>query len=136
MYRPAVSEGLIIFTTCPRFNPKYRDTGSPAWILINMFSFSLYLANSSCFSSGVITTCSGTNLFWKNCYSTNILLYSLKPHTNTCTRFHRNNNYSCSVILINSSDSKNCSKIYLGAMSTKDCFADGVIPAWTTTIAR
>lgn len=62
-----------------------------------------YRANNSCFSSGVITTCSGTN--------------------------------SCSVMLISNSDSKNCSKIYFGAISTNDCFADGVIPCCTTIIA-
>ena len=62
-----------------------------------------YLQSNSCFSSGVSTTCSGTN--------------------------------SCSVMLISSSDSRNCSKIYLGAMSTRDCFAEGVMPAWTTMIA-
>ena len=27
-YRPAVSLGRMIFTTCPRFIPKYRATGS------------------------------------------------------------------------------------------------------------
>jgi len=29
-YRPAVSLGRTIFTTCPLFKPKYRATGSPA----------------------------------------------------------------------------------------------------------
>lgn len=47
-----------------------------------------YLANNSAFSSGVMTTCSGTS--------------------------------SCSVMLISSSDSKNCSRMYFGAMSTND----------------
>lgn len=104
MYRPAVSDDRIIFTTCPRFKPKYRATGSPDWILISIFSFNLYRASSSCFSSGVITTCSGTS--------------------------------SCSVILMSSSDSRNCSRMYFGAMSTSDCFAEGVMPPWTTTMAR
>ena len=43
---------------------------------------------------------------------------------------------SCSVILIINSASINISKMYLGAMSTRDCLADGVIPCWTTIIAR
>ena len=37
---------LIILQTWPLLSPKYLATGSPAWILINMLSFSLYLKGS------------------------------------------------------------------------------------------
>ena len=50
----------------------------------------------------------------------------LRPHPLT----------SCSVILIISSASMNCSSIYLGAISTSACLADGVIPCCTTITAR
>ena len=64
---------------------------------------SLHLLSSSCFSSVVMTTCSGTS--------------------------------SCSVMLIRSSLSRNCSRMYLGAMSTRLCLALGVMPCWTTMMA-
>ena len=40
-YLPAVSLALVIFTTCPRFNPKYRATGSVICIFGNCASFNL-----------------------------------------------------------------------------------------------
>lgn len=62
---------------------------------------------------------------------------------------------SCSVMFISSSCCRNCSRMYFGAMSTKDCktiiirsthtihaclyrtcLADGVMPVWTTMMAR
>lgn len=42
----------------------------------------------------------------------------------------------CSVMLMSSSASRNCSSMYLGAMSVRDCLAEGVIRFWTTMIAR
>ena len=40
------------------------------------------------------------------------------------------------VMLIMSSASMNCSRMYLGAMSKRDCLAEGVIPVCTTMMAR
>ena len=95
-YRPAVSLGRTIFTTCPLFKPKYRATGSPACMRGSWWSFSLYRSRSSCFSSGVSTTCSGTS--YKNeksnyakarsgCYSIATLARPLTPRPCTPSIF-------------------------------------------------
>ena len=43
---------------------------------------------------------------------------------------------SCSVMLIINSASMNISSMYFGAISTRACLADGVIPCCTTMLAR
>ncbi|KAK7799698.1 hypothetical protein U0070_019294, partial [Myodes glareolus] len=43
---------------------------------------------------------------------------------------------SCSVMLMSSSCCMNCSSMYFGAMFTRDCLAEGVMPCCTTISAR
>lgn len=127
-----------------------------------------YLARSSVTSSFVMTMCSGTS--WKTgekCKYRNVqhaagLLENKDFNVEDSMMLT-----SCSVMLISSSCCRNCSSIYLGAMSTRDCegfvylqslqhhsrdkpfpfyhvcfklmftcFAEGVMPIWTTMIAR
>lgn len=128
-----------------------------------------YLARSSVTSSFVMTMCSGTS--WKTgekCKYRNVqhaagLLENKDFNIEDSMMLT-----SCSVMLISSSCCRNCSSIYLGAMSTRDCegfvylqslphpfreknlslfyhvcfklmftcFAEGVMPIWTTMIAR
>lgn len=139
-----------VYGTCPLLSPKYLATGSLCCMRGSWCSLSLYLWRSSFFSSAVITTCSGTyteptqhpgssspEITHQPCMfiarggrpgkrkDTNLGLLCVCWHTS-----------SCSVILIISSASMNCSRMYLGAMSTSDCFAEGVIPCCTTMIAR
>lgn len=81
-----------------------------------------YLARSSVTSSFVMTMCSGTS--WKTgekCKYGNVqhaagLLENKDFNIEDSMMLT-----SCSVMLISSSCCRNCSSIYLGAMSTRDC---------------
>lgn len=138
-----------VYNTCPLLSPKYLATGSLCCMRGSWCSLSLYLWRSSFFSSAVITTCSGTyteptqhpgisSQHWPEitnhaCLEQEVGRGRMLIWATLCVCWHTS---SCSVMLIISSASMNCSRMYLGAMSTSDCFADGVIPCCTTMIAR